>query len=660
MVCGAPNVAVGQKVAYAAIGAKLIDGHTGEPTVLKAAKIRGVESGGHGLLRARAGPVGEHEGILVLPEDAPVGTPLRDYLGDTVLDLEITPNRPDLMSVLGIAWEVAAQTHTKVNEPERVYPEAAATAAAQRTSVTIEDKDLCPRYLAGIVERVKIGPSPEWMQERLRAAGMRPINNVVDITNYVMLEMGQPLHAFDFRKLGGGRIVVRRAKAGERMKTLDGVDRELTPDMLVIADAESKPVAVAGVMGGADAEVTPATTTILLEAANFDPVSVRRTSQALGLRTEASTRFEKGLHPELAADRAPRHEAARRAHRRPRRQGPRRRLPDASAPTRASSSRASASSRCWASTCRRRRCARMLTDLGFGCRWVPPDRYVVRAPYWRTDVSIADDVIEEIARIIGYDELPISQLRGRIPTRGRSRCRPCASACATLMAEAGMQEIITYSMTDLESLAKVLPREELAINRPLKLANPLSRQYEYARTTLRHALLETLAANARGSQELVCLFETARVSTSPATATSPHEVESLCGVVTGRAPDRWGQPTGEPAGFFDAKARLEHLFESLRVPAEFREAHDFAYLPGRTAEVFVGDRRSASSARCTRASAASSGSTARSRCSRSTSKRCCRTCRTSCTTRRCHRTRRWRKTWRSSCRRTCPRAARSL
>ncbi len=203
-------------------------------------------------------------------------------------------------------------------------------------------------------------------------------------------------------------------------------------------------------------------------------------------------------------------------------------------------------------------------------------------------MTIADDVIEEIARIIGYDELPISQLRGRIPSGAPQPLPALRERVRDLMAEIGMQEIITYSMTDMESLSKVLPREELAINKPLKLANPLSRQYEFARTTLRHALLETLAANARGSQELVSLFETARTY-QPRDGELPHEVESLCGVVAGRAPDRWGQPTSEPAGFFDAKARMEHLFQSLRVPAEFREVHEFAYLPGRTAEAFVGD-----------------------------------------------------------------------
>jgi len=587
VVCGAPNVRAGQKVAYAGIGAKLIDGQSGEPTVLKAAKIRGVESQGMICSEKELGLSGEHTGILVLPDDAPVGSPLSQVIGDTILDVELTPNRPDWFSIIGIAREAAAVTGQSWRDPSIEYAEKAKL-AKDMIAVEIADPDLCPRYVGAVVQGVKVGESPQWMRERLLAMGMRPINNVVDITNYVMLEMGQPLHAFDYEKVRRKRIIVRRAEAGEKLRLLtETEDRVLGEDMLVIADGEGT-VAVAGVMGGGESEVTAATRTILLESANFRGTSIRRTSQTLKLRTDASTRFEKGLSPLLppiAAARAVKLMVELCGGRAA--QG----MVDVF-PGKGKEQRV---------TLTMERLARVLglevptaqvrgilSSLGFGCRWVPPDRFIVRVPYWRTDVSIADDVIEEIARIIGYDELPISQLRGRIPTGQPQPLPALRERVRDLMAEAGMQEIITYSMTDLESLAKVLPREELAINRPLKIANPLSRQYEYARTTLRHALLETLAANARGSQELVSLFETARFY-EPRDGDLPHEVESLCGVVTGRAPDRWGQPTGETAGFFDAKARLEHLFQSLRAPAAFREAHDFAYLPGRTAEVVIGD-----------------------------------------------------------------------
>lgn len=587
VVCGAPNVREGQKVAYAGLGTKLIDGHSGEATVLKAAKIRGVESQGMICSEKELGLSNEHTGILVLPDDARVGTPLSEVVGDTILDIETTPNRPDWLSILGIAREAAAVAGQTWRDPPIDYPESNEP-AKEMIAVEIADPDLCPRYVASIIQDVTVGESPQWMKERLIAAGMRPINNVVDITNYVMLEMGQPLHAFDYTKVRGKKIIVRRARPGEKMRLLaEDEDRVLSDDMLVIADGEGA-TAVAGVMGGGNSEVTESTRTILLESANFKGTSIRRTSQALKLRTDASTRFEKGLSPQLppiAAARAVRLMVelcgGKAAHG----------IVDAF-PGKAKEARVTLTlerlARVLGLEVPQTQVKKILASLGFGVRWMPPDRFIVRAPYWRTDVTIADDVIEEIARIIGYDDLPTTQLGGRIPTWVPQPLPELRERVRDVMAGAGMQEIITYSMTDMESLSKVLPREELAINRPLKVANPLSRQYEFARTTLRHALLETLAANERGSGELIALFETARTY-QPREDDLPHEIESVCGVVSGRAADRWGLPRGEPAGFFDAKARLEHLFDTLHVDASFREAHDFAYLLGRTAEVVVGE-----------------------------------------------------------------------
>jgi phenylalanyl-tRNA synthetase beta chain len=589
VVCGAPNVAVGQNIAYAAIGTRLRDGHTGEWATLKAAKIRGVESTGMVCSEKELGLSDQHEGILVLPEDAPIGTPLREFMGDTILDLEITPNRPDLMSVLGVAWEVAAQTHTKVEEPERVYPETGTQAAAQRTSVTVEDKDLAPRYLAGIIERVKIGDSPEWMQERLRAAGMRPINNVVDVTNYVMLEMGQPLHAFDFRKLGGGRIIVRRARPGERMRTLDDIDRELTPNILVIADA-NKAVAIAGVRGGGDAEVTSATTTILLEAANFDPVSVRRTSQALGLRTEASARFEKGLHPELASVAARRAMAllvqttgGRAA----------KGLVDAY-PAKRPDTRVVVTKKrieqVLGSDPATTQVRTMLTDLGFGCRWVPPDRYVVRAPYWRTDINIADDVVEELARVGGYDKIESVPLSGAIPTPDQTPVRDMRERLRDAATAAGLQEIIGYPLTSPELLAAVSPPSMLETHPPLRLENPMNVEQSVMRTSLRASMLQNLSSNLRHERGPVALFECAHVFLT-APDGLPEEREMLVGAVGGGRTGRWGEPTNEPLDFYDAKGLLEETFERAGAPVEFRAEDEFALLRGRSAALYAGDER---------------------------------------------------------------------
>jgi phenylalanyl-tRNA synthetase beta chain len=588
VVCGAPNVAAGQKVAFARVGAELIDGHTGRPTILKVAKIRGVESAGMVCSEKELGLSDYHEGILVLPEDAPVGAALNEYLGEITLDLDITPNRPDCLSVLGIAREVAALTGTSVREPPNDYQEAGRP-IKERLSVQIVDRDLCPRYCAALIEGVHIGPSPPWMQERLLAADVRPISNVVDVTNYVMLEVGQPLHAFDFSLITDRKIIVRRARPDEVLVTLDGTERPLHRDMLVIADAKEA-VAVAGLMGGAASEVTEKTTTILLEAANFNPANIRRTSTGLKLRTDASARFEKGLSPELAMvgiRRAVRlmvelaggraaegiidvYPGKRRETRITVTQERLRRVLGLQLPT--------------------AQVRQTLASLGFGCRWVPPDRYVVRVPYWRTDVRIPDDVAEELARIIGYDELPISGLGGAIPPAQPQPSRELRERVKDVLASAGMQEVITYSLTNLESLGKVLPPEELRERPPLRVANPMSRQQEYLRTSLRASLLETLASNLRHRQGRIALFEAARLY-MPRPNELPEEVESLAGVVTGGRPDRWGQPGAEPVDLYDAKAYLEFLFDRLGLGVTYHDGEDFALVPGRTAEVRLDDQR---------------------------------------------------------------------
>ncbi|HEX2171911.1 MAG TPA: phenylalanine--tRNA ligase subunit beta, partial [Dehalococcoidia bacterium] len=303
VVTGAPNLAVGQKVPFALVGAVLYSPKSGGYEELRPAKLRGVVSEGMVCSEVELGLGEDHSGIRILPETAPVGRPLRDYLGDAILDCELTPNRPDCLSMLGIGHEVAALTGGRFTEPDLAYPTTDVD-AAEKIAIEIADPDLCARYVGAYLEGVKVGPSPDWLQQRLTAAGMRPINNIVDVTNYVMLEYGQPLHAFDYDLIRGRKIIVRRAWPGERLRTLDGADRQLVPDILVIADAEGA-VAIAGVMGGESSEVSAGTTRVLLEAANFNNISIRRTSQQLKLRSEASSRFDKGISPELI-DRAAR------------------------------------------------------------------------------------------------------------------------------------------------------------------------------------------------------------------------------------------------------------------------------------------------------------------------------------------------------------------
>ena len=589
VVCGAPNVATGQMIAFAGTGARIRDGHTGKESVLKPATIRGVESGGMVLSERELGLSEEHEGILVLADDAPIGQPLSGVLGDTIFDLSITPNRPDWLSVLGVAREVAALSGATVNEPSTEY-EASGPGIEGRASVEIADPDLCQRYVATVIEGVKIEESPRWLRDRLEAIGQRPINNVVDVTNYVMFELGQPLHAFDYDRIAGHRIIVRRAGDGEAFTTLDGVARKLTNDMLAITDA-SGPVALAGVIGGMESEVTDSTVNVLLEAANFAATNIRRTSTALKARSEASLRFEKGLPPELAAV------ASRRATKLfvevcggvaargaidvyPRKQQEVR------------------------IELRRERLVRLLgidppsaqvcdalIGLGFGATWTPPERYTVTAPYWRTDVSIADDVAEEVARIIGYDTIPAEALAGAVPPEVEQPLRSLRERARDALATAGMQEVITYSLTTMEALQQVVPPEDLATYPPLRVVNPLSAEYEYLRPVLRANLLRTLGANIRQHEGEVALFEAARAYLTDPEGGRPQEQEHIVGVVGGQREDRWGHASAGPVDFYDAKGYVEAALGAVAIDAVFNEAALFGMLPGRAAEIIIDGRR---------------------------------------------------------------------
>ena len=588
VVCGAPNVAAGQKIAFARAGAELIDGHTGKPAVLKPAKIRGVESAGMVCSERELGLSEEHEGILVLPEGAPVGAPLAQYLGDAILNIDLKPNRPDCLSMLGVAREVAALTGGAAREPGRTFDETD-TPVATKASVEIADPDLCFRYIAAVIEGVTIGPSPAWMQERISAAGMRPINIVVDITNYVMLELGQPLHAFDYTKLRGGTIIVRRARPSEKMTTLDGVERALTTDNLVIADGEGA-VAIAGVMGGENSEVEPGTTTILLESATFHATNVRRTATRFKLRSEASTRFDKGLHPELAMV------AARRATK----------LLVELAGGRALHGFVDVYPQPWREVridVTRQRLQQVLgidlptsavrhalTSLGFGCQWEPPDRYHVRVPYWRTDMRIPDDVAEEVARIVGYEEIPTKGLGGDIPATVSQPLRELRERLKDALAAAGMQEVITYSLTTMDALEQVVAPEELATYPPMRVVYPVSADHEYLRPVLRASLLRTLAANIRQHDGELALFESARAFLTEPNG-PPQEQEHITGVVAGRREDRWGHASDEPVDFYDAKGYAEAALRAAGLEATFREATAFGLVPGRTAEVLIDGRK---------------------------------------------------------------------
>ena len=587
VVCGAPNVAETQNIAFAQIGATLFNTHSGKVEPLKAAKIRGVTSEGMICSVLELGIGEEHDGILVLPSDAPVGTPLADYLGDVVLELEVTANRPDCFSILGVAREVAAFSGTTVTEPDVSYPEDGPPIEEQAT-VEIADAELCARYTGALLTGITIGPSPEWMQERLTRAGMRPINNIVDVTNYVMLETGQPLHAFDLDKVADRHIIVRQAAPGERHVTLDGVERTLQPPIVVIADPE-KAVGLGGVMGGSNTEVTEETRTILLESASFHPFNTRHTAEALKLRTEASLRFEKGWRPGLPPV------------------GLRRAMklmleiaggvaakgiidvfPGGQDATRITLT-AERMEKVLGVSIPMAEAARTLTSLGFSCSNVGDDSLEAVAPPWRADIGIEDDLVEEVVRIIGYDQVPTTPLATPIPLSQPDPAQAVKEGVRDLLASVGMQEIITYSMVSGQAL-ELAHRGVEPATAPMRAFNPISPEHEFLRTSLRPGLLRTLAANQRHERLPQWYFEVGKEFLFYGEGL-PDERQKAAGVLSGPGAQASWAAQESAAGFYDAKGVVESLCSRLGLTPSFEPLDDPFYYPGRAAVISAGGQR---------------------------------------------------------------------
>ncbi len=586
VVCGAPNLTIGDKVPFAGLDATLYDSHSGERVRLKPAKIRGVASEGMVCSERELGISDSHEGIMVLPVEAEIGQPLAELLGDTILDIDLTPNRPDCMSVIGIAREVAALTGQKVHIPEIHYEEGQLPADSF-ASIEIVDPELCPRYCASILNDIEIGPSPQWMQQRLLACGMRPISNIVDVTNYVALEYGQPLHAFDLNYVTDNHIIVRRAHNGEKMATLDGIERQLNENMLVIADKKGA-VAVAGIMGGESSEITGATKTVLLESANFNQVIIHEGSTSLKLATEASLRFEKGLSRELALL------ALRRATQLmielcgataargiidvyPGKEEPQ----TISLPY-------SEVKRLLGFEIASREIKQTLENLGFTCNEMDDHEIAVTVPWWRTDVGCRADLVEEVLRMVGYDTLPATMLSTPIPEGEDNPLEGFRVKVREVMLSCGLQEVITYSMTNLDYLKRLSPDKTLVGPEPLKAANPMSREQEYMRTTLRPGVLAVLARNQRYQQKGIGFFEIGNAFI-PRDDDLPQENEMLCVLAGGLQADMYWHSRGEAIDFYFIKGIAEALFRKLRLTADFVEVEDKSLLPGRAASIQVKD-----------------------------------------------------------------------
>ncbi len=509
VVTGAPNLAVGDIVPYAESGATIIDGHTGKPAVLKPKPMRGIESEGMVLSAKELGLGEDHDGILQLAKSLVAGALLQDAIGDAVIVLEIAPNRPDALSVVGMAREVAALFKVSLRVP--IGDDLGRPVDAKLLQVRIEDDVACPRFAATRLEAIAIGPSPRWMQDRLIAAGMRPITNIVDITNYVMLELGQPLHAYDATMLRGNVLVARKAKPGETLRTLDARDRKLNPTDLVIADAD-RVLGLAGVMGGENSEIRENTTTVALEAASFEPLGVRHTADAHGLQgssgSAAARRFGLALSPELVPLALARAVRLMREHASARLVGTTDVYPHPRGRSRVRL-KASDVPRILGTAIATEESADALERLGFEVN-ISGDTLDVTAPVLRTDIAIAEDIVEEVARIVGYDRIPATLPSGPLPLHERHPLESLRERVRDVLVGFGLQDTISYAAIDPAWLTKLTHDGSCIAPQPLRITNPTTVALSAMRPTLRASLFDTASRNLR-HRSGVAIFEIAPV-----------------------------------------------------------------------------------------------------------------------------------------------------
>ncbi|HUA75052.1 MAG TPA: phenylalanine--tRNA ligase subunit beta [Solirubrobacteraceae bacterium] len=590
IVCGAPNVAAGQTVAVAKPGAVMPDG-----TKLKKAKLRGVASEGMILAESELeiGPGGE-KGILVLDdlqldaEFAP-GAPLADLLPieTDVIELEITPNRPDCLGVYGVARELHAATGAPL-APEPWQDDPGSDGAVEGAEIKVECPDLCPRFTARVFEDVTIAPSPPWLKARLMAAGQRPINNVVDITNYAMLLTAQPLHAFDLDRVAGGRLTVRRARKGEQVQTLDGQTRTLDAEMVLIEDDEG-PTSIAGLMGGARSEVVAETTRVLMEVATWSGPNIHRTSWQLGLRSEASSRFEKGLQPEqcmqaqaIAARLMVELCGARLA---PGTIDVAEPLPPLQA-LRLREARVEAILGLAVPAARQRE---ILEALDFACEDAGDGLEVTVPALRREDVTREVDLIEEVARIDGLERLPAT-LPARRGAAGRlTHAQRLRRLAEDAMAGRGLYEVVGWSFTEPALLDRLLLPPDHALRRVVVVENPLSDAQSIMRPTLMGSLLDAARHNVARNGPDVALFESGTVYRADDSATGADEHHALGVLLSGRLAPRAWRGEAATADFFAAKALLAGLLDALHVHWQVQEEQWPFLHPGRSAAVLARD-----------------------------------------------------------------------
>lgn len=582
IVCGAPNCDAGQRVPLATIGTDFGDGF-----IIKKSKIRGVESNGMMCSARELGLNDDHDGLLILPHDTPLGIPLQHIIpSDCVIDWEVTPNRPDWLSHIGIAREIAAVAGSAIRLPEapvRTLPGSNVSAAAK---VTVEAPDLCPRYIARVFKNVRIAPSPDWLANRLKAVGLRPINNIVDITNYVMLEFGQPLHAFDLSNLAGQEIIVRRARPGEEIVTLDGSKLSLSTDHLLIADRD-RGVALAGIMGGENSMITDQTCTVLLEAAAFDRSNIRITARTLGKATDSSYRFERGVSPEttaLASARAAslicqlagaeQLEGVLDVYDRPWQPETITGQPDQI-------------NALLGLDLTPEQIASFLARRGLGIAACAADAITIRTPYWRFDLHEPVDLAEEVAQMCGLDAIPENPATARIGgSFSEDQYYPIEQVRAQLLA-LGLDEVMNYSMWSLD---QCLAGTALAPENILRVSNPISNDTACLRPSLIPGLLQVVNHNVSRNQHDLRLFEIGRVFVQE--LSGRRESTQIGIACSGRLhPERFGDERNQLCDFYSLKGILASWLENRGISGLVcQTAQHPACKPGATAAFCLGNR----------------------------------------------------------------------
>lgn len=588
IVTGAQNVAEGQVVPVAMVGAHLPNGMK-----ISKGKLRGVASNGmlcsaqELKLDLEKLPEEQKTGIFILPSDTPVGIPAKDVLGlnDIVLEFELTANRADCFSVFGLVREIAAITGNKPHFPEIKVNEDDNTKLNDIFSVEIVDPDLCSRFSTRMLKNVKIGPSPEWMQQRLEGAGIRSINNVVDVTNFVMIELGHPMHAYDYDKITGKKLIARRAIEGEELHTLDDTSRKAKGEMLVIADSE-KAAGLAGIMGGFETEITDTTTTVVLESADFYGPCIRRTARACGLSSEASGRFERGVDSETtikALDRAAQLlqemgactvcEGIVDVYPNPKQANYVTFTPEQI-------------NNHLGTNIAKDVMLNIITSVGFDVTKDENDEITVKVPSWRNDVTCMADISEEIARLHGFDKIKSTLPNGVSMQGTQSAKQTFIDKVKASLSSQGLYETISFALTNEETFNKLNIPQDSPLRKAVPIMNPLSDEYPLVRTTLLSSIFDNLARNLARKNDDVALFEVGSVFFPKALPVTelPDEVVKIAGAITGRRNAQGWNQANDMVDFYDAKGIIEELLANLRVTRYTVEAGThYAMHPGKTA-----------------------------------------------------------------------------